>query len=89
MKYILLLFFVLFPISISHSQNNMMIRNTSLRFLIAVNYKKYKNSLINTKNIFLSKFYQTYDNSKSLYVEYYTLNEDDRLVIETILGLIF
>ena len=49
MKYILLLFFLLFKISVSNPSNNcngMTIRNVGLRILIACNYKKYKNTFL-------------------------------------------
>ena len=95
MKYILFLFFLLEIIKSSAastpaslSLNPMMIRNTGLRFLISCNYKKCKNTIIHFKNIFQNQIYQIYENSRFKYAEYYSLSDDDRTVIETIVGLI-
>lgn len=95
MKYILFLFFLLEIIKstagstpASLSLNPMMIRNTGLRFLISCNYKKCKNTIIHFKNIFQNQIYQIYENSRFKYAEYYSLSDDDRTVIETIVGLI-
>ena len=97
MKYILFLFFLMeiikssyasSPASLSLSLNPMMIRNTGLRFLISCNYKKGKNTIIHFKNIFQNQIYQLYENSRFKCAEYYSLSDDDRTVIETIVGLI-
>lgn len=95
MKYILFLFFLFEIIKSSAastpaslSLNPMMIRNTGLRFLISCNYKKCKNTIIHFKNIFQNQIYQIYENSRFKYAEYYSLSDDDRTVIETIVGLI-
>ena len=66
----------------------MMIRNTGLRFLISCNYKKCKNTFIHVKNIFQTQINQLYENSKFKYAEYYSLSDDERTIIETIMGLI-
>ena len=96
MKYILFLFFLFeiiksspsAPAHVPLSLNPMMIRNTGLRFLISCNYKKCKNTIIHFKNIFQNQIYQIYENSRFKYAEYYSLSDDDRTVIETIVGLI-
>ena len=96
MKYILFLFFLMeiikscasAPAHASLSLNPMMIRNTGLRFLISCNYKKCKNSIIFIKNVFQTQIYQLYENSRFKYAEYYSLSDDERTVIETIMGLI-
>jgi hypothetical protein len=90
MKYIIILF-LLFKIAVSNPSNNyngMIIRNTGLRFLLSCNYKKYKNSLVHFTSILNNKLHNIYDNSQIKCAEYYTLSEDDREFIETILGLI-
>lgn len=96
MKYILFLFFLFeiikssasTPAHVPLSLNPMMIRNTGLRFLISCNYKKCKNTIIHIKNIFQTQIYIMYENSRFKYAEYYSLSDDDRTVIETIMGLI-
>ena len=98
MKYILFLFFLMeiikssLPVAASSpaslSLNPMMIRNTGLRFLISCNYKKGKNTIIHLKNIFQNQIYELYENSRFKCAEYYSLSDDDRIVIETIVGLI-
>jgi hypothetical protein len=91
MKYILFLFFLIQIIKSSPSTlslNPMMIRNTGLRFLILCNFKKCKNSFYHIKDIFQDKIYLIYETSKFKYTEYFSLSEEDRIVIETIIGLI-
>jgi hypothetical protein len=92
MKYILLLFFLVEIIKSSTPAslclNPMMIRNNGLRFLISCNYKKGKNTILYFKNIFQNQINQIYENSKFKYAEYYSLSEEDRTTIETIVGLI-
>ena len=88
MNYLLLLFFISILLK-SKSEHGMIIRNISLRFLIACKYKMYKTKLFEMKNNILQSIYQTHDKSLLIYNDYYQLSEDDRLFIETILGLIF
>lgn len=100
MKYILFLLFLIELIKSSASTsipahvhaplslNPMMIRNTGLRFLISCNYKKCKNTIIHVMNIFQTQINQMYENSQFKYAEYYSMSDDDRTMIETIVGLI-
>jgi hypothetical protein len=92
MKYIPFIFFLIHLIkpitNTTLSLNPMMIRNTGLRFLILCNFKKCKNSLHHFKHIFQDKIYFIYETSKFKYSEYYSLSENDRIVIETIIGFI-
>jgi hypothetical protein len=73
----------------SYSEHRMRIRNLSLRFLISCKYKLYKTKVLELKNNLLQTIQQTYDKSIFIYNDYNQLNDDNKLFIETILGLIF
>jgi hypothetical protein len=90
MKYILFLFFLIEILKSNSSPlNSMMIRNIGLRFLISCNYKKCKNTIFQVKNIFQNQlFYKIYEDMRFKYIEYYSLSDDDRIIIETILGIL-
>lgn len=98
MKYIILLCFILF-----HSTNTMnvncfsyyrnMTRNMFLRLLIASNYKSHKNMMAMILNQYKQKIAILEENTKSKYFElsnkYYSLSNNDRILIETIIDTLF
>jgi hypothetical protein len=88
MKYLLLLFFIS-TISNTFAEHGMRIRNMSLRFLISCKYKVYKTKVLEMKNNIVQNIFHAYDKSLLIYNDYYKLSDDDRLFIETIIGLIF
>jgi len=88
MRYLLLIIFVSF-ISNTFSEHGMRIRNLSLRFLISCKYKFYKTKVLEIQNKLLNGIFISYDKSINVYNNYYQLSDDDRLFIETLLGIIF
>lgn len=89
MKFVVLLLFFISAISNTFAEPGMRIRNMSLRFLISCKYKFYKTKVLEIKNNILQTIHQTYDKSLFIYNDYYQLSDDDRLFLETIVGLIF
>jgi regulator of replication initiation timing len=88
MRYLLLIFFIsLF--SNTFSEHGMRIRNLSLRFLISCKYKFYKTKVLELQQNLLNNINLTYDKSIHICNEYYQLSEEDRLFLETLLGIIF
>ena len=66
------------------SINQLQIRNSFLRIVIANDYKKTKKVVSSIKNYFYNKTLTTYYNISE---KYYALSEDDRVLIETIISL--
>jgi hypothetical protein len=98
MKYITFLWMILFHSTNSRQMNcysyyRNMTRNMFLRLLIASNYKSHKN----TTNMILNQYKQNIslleENTKIKYFElsnkYYSLSNDDRIIIETIIDTLF
>ena len=90
-----LLFLVLFSFLTSESyypSKIHIIRNMGLRFLLTCNYKKHKQAVQTLKNISEEKIIRLYEKSILKYSElmndYYSLNEDERLIIETMIEMI-
>ena len=75
---------------ISYHRN--MFRNTKLRFLIACNYRKYKNTVEYLNRVCLEKIFHFQENTKIKYMElsnkYYSLSEEDRYLLENMFDLI-
>ena len=88
MKYLFWIIFI-YMILKTHAEHGMRIRNLSLRFLISCKYKLYKTKVLELKTNLLQNIQHTYNKSIFIYNNYYQLNDDDKLFIETILGLIF
>lgn len=88
MRYLLFIFFISI-LSNTVSEYGMRIRNLSLRFLISCKYKLYKTKVFEIQQKLLNGIYLSYDKSIHVYNDYYQLSEEDRLCIETLLGLIF
>jgi hypothetical protein len=92
---ILLLFVLLNTISaveyFSYQRN--MIRNMSLRFLISCKYKKYKLAFNTFNNKLQEKINKMNENIKMKYMEmscnYYSLTNEERYLMESILNLIY
>jgi len=99
MKYIILLWMFLFYSSTNSRQLNgfsyyhNMMRNMFLRLLIASNYKSHKNIMGMILNQYKQKIAILEENTKSKYFElsnkYYSLSNNDRILIETIIDTLF
>ena len=70
-----------------------MIRNMSLRFLIACKYKKYKLAFNTLNDKLQEKINKMNENIKMKYMEmscnYYSLTNEERFLMESILNLIY
>ena len=98
MKYIILLCMILFNSTNSRQMNCYsyycnMTRNMFLRILIASNYKSHKNIATHIFSQYKQNISQLDENSKIKYFElsykYYSLSNNDRLLIETIIDTLF
>ena len=88
-NHLLLYIFTTFLIKPSLEHGMMRLRNTSLRLLISCKYKIYKTKVWEIKNNLFQSLYHVYDKSLFVYNDYYQLSEEDRLFLETMVGLFF
>lgn len=75
---------VIYFIKISMAINQLQVRNSFLRIVIANDYKKTKNVVTSIKKYFYNKTLTTYYNISE---KYYALSEDDKTLIEAIISL--
>jgi len=90
--FLLLLFIFTTLNSEYYTYHGNMIRNMGLRVLIACNYKKHKYAIQRLRNEYQKNKLLLQQNAKSKYMEYsngyYSLSEEDRMIIETIVELV-
>jgi hypothetical protein len=90
--FLLLLFVVTSLNSEYYPYRRTMIRNMGLRFLIACNYKKQKYAMERLRNEYQKNKLLLQQNAQSKYMEYsngyYSLSEEDRTILETIIDMI-
>lgn len=70
-----------------------MIRNIGLRFIISCKYKQYKLAIQTMNNKLQEKIDKISNNIKTKYnnwsYDYYSLSEDERFLIESVINLIY
>jgi hypothetical protein len=75
-----------------YSYRHTMLRNMGLRILIACNYKKHKYVMERLRNEYQKNQLVLQQHAKAKYMEYsnsyYSLSEEDRMILETIVEMI-
>jgi len=75
-----------------YSYRRTMLRNMGLRILIACNYKKHKYVMERLRNEYQKNQLVLQQHAKAKYMEYsnsyYSLSEEDRMILETIVDML-
>ena len=93
MKYTLLLFIFVFTTLNAeyYSYRRTMIRNMGLRILIACNYKRHKHAIELLNQQYQKNKLLLQQQAKAKYMEltneYYSLSEEDRMILETVIDM--